>query len=37
MADPATSALLGQFPPVVELRDIGLSFTLPRGKNLSRT
>ncbi|MDI1447639.1 hypothetical protein [Polyangium sp. 6x1] len=37
MADPTTSELLGQLPPVVELRDIGLSFTLPRGKNLSRT
>ncbi|TKD06440.1 hypothetical protein E8A74_19680 [Polyangium fumosum] len=37
MADPTTSKLLGQLPPGVELRDIGLSFTLPRGKNLSRT
>ena len=37
MADPTTKELLGQLPPVVELRDIGLSFTLPRGKNLSRT
>jgi hypothetical protein len=37
MADPTTKELLGQLPPMVELRDIGLSFTLPRGKNLSRT
>ncbi|MRG95380.1 hypothetical protein [Polyangium spumosum] len=37
MADATTKELLGRLPPVVELRDIGLSFTLPRGKNLSRT
>ncbi len=39
MGDPTTKgpALLGQLPGDVEVREIGLSFTLPRGKNLSRT